>query len=726
MTQVIKIKRSTSTAAPTSLENGELAYSATSGGAHKLFIGRPGGGSGDIDAIGGAYYTNLVDTATDANTASMIVKRDSSGNFSAGTITAALSGNASTASALETARTIALTGDVTGSVSFDGSGNVSISTTIAGGTAATADALTTARTIALSGDVTGTVDFDGSEDVTITTTVAANSVALGTDTTGNYVATLADAGSGNITIANSGAESAAVTIDLADSGVTAGTVGSATAVPVITVDAKGRITSTSTATIATGFTLDDGSNTEAVAGGETIAVSGGTGLTATVAAGNELQFSLDDTAVTPGSYGSATAIPVLTVDQQGRITGVSTTTTSSSFTLAADSGTSNTITGGETLTFSGDTGISTVVGTNSISIDLDDTAVTAGSYGSSTAIPTFTVDQQGRLTAAGTASVATSMSIQGDTGSDTISLLTETLDIAGGTGIATAASSGTNTITVTLADTAVTAGSYGSTTAIPVLSIDAQGRVTSASTAAISTSWTVSDGSNTSSIDGGDTLSVMGGTGVTSTVSGDSVTLAIGQDVSTTADVQFNDVQVDGTLTSDDITSTNISVAGNATITGNLTVQGTTTTVNSNTVAIGDNIMVLNSDETGTPSQNAGIEIERGTATNVLVRWNETTDRWQFTNDGSTYYNIPVSADYDLYTSFSVSDGSTSTAITSGATATFAASGNGISVAENSGTITYSMADATDSVKGVASFASSDFTVTSGVVALTTVDGGTY
>ena len=67
-----------------------------------------------------------------------------------------------------------------------------------------------------------------------------------------------------------------------------------------------------------------------------------------------------------------------------------------------------------------------------------------------------------------------------------------------------------------------------------------------------------------------------------------------------------------------------------------MTVQGTTTTVNSNTVEIGDNILVLNSDEAGTPSQNAGIEVERGTATNVLVRWNETTDRWQFTNDGST------------------------------------------------------------------------------------------
>jgi len=685
MTQVIKIKRSTSTAAPTSLDNGELAYSATSGGAHKLFIGRPGGGSGDIDAIGGAYYTDLVDTATNNNTASMIVKRDASGNFSAGTITAALSGNATTATALAAAVTIALAGDVAGSVSFDGSGNVSI-----------------------------------------TTAIQDNSVDLGTHTTGNYVATVADAGNGNLTISGSGSETAAVTVDLADSGVTAASYGSGTAVPVLAVDAKGRITSASTATIDTTFTVGaDVGDDDVVGGGETLTLSGGTGLTSTVSA-NEVTFALDDTAVSAGTYGSASAVPVITVDAQGRITGVTTQTSSSSFTLAADSGTSNAITGGETLTFNGDTGISTVVGTNSITIDLDDTAVTAGSYGSATAVPTFTVDAQGRLTAAGTAAIAASMNIQGDTGTDSIALLSETLDIAGGTGIATAASDGTSTITVTLSDTAVTSGSYGSTTAIPVLAIDAQGRVTSASTVDVAAGFTLSDGSTTSAIDNGDTLTVTGGTGVTSTVSGDAVTLAIGQAVGTTDDVQFNDVQVDGTLTSDDITSTNISVAGNATITGNLTVQGTTTTVNSNTVAIGDNILVLNSDEAGTPSQNAGLEVERGTATNVLVRWNESTDRWQFTNDGSTYYNIPLSSEYDLYTSFSVTDGSTSTAITSGASATFAASGNGISVGESSGTITYTMADASDSVKGVASFSSDDFTVTSGVVALTAVDGGTY
>lgn len=79
---------------------------------------------------------------------------------------------------------------------------------------------------------------------------------------------------------------------------------------------------------------------------------------------------------------------------------------------------------------------------------------------------------------------------------------------------------------------------------------------------------------------------------------------------------------------------------GTVVIAGDLTVNGTTTQVNSNTVNIGDNILVLNSDEAGTPSQNSGIEIERGTSTNVAFRWNETTDKWQFTNDGSSYIDL--------------------------------------------------------------------------------------
>ncbi len=65
--------------------------------------------------------------AAATNTVSTIVNRDASGNFSAGTITAALTGNASTATTLQNARTIAISGDITGTAtSFNGSANISI------------------------------------------------------------------------------------------------------------------------------------------------------------------------------------------------------------------------------------------------------------------------------------------------------------------------------------------------------------------------------------------------------------------------------------------------------------------------------------------------------------------------------------------------------------------------------------------------------------------------
>jgi len=89
--------------------------------------------------------------------------------------------------------------------------------------------------------------------------------------------------------------------------------------------------------------------------------------------------------------------------------------------------------------------------------------------------------------------------------------------------------------------------------------------------------------------------------------------------------------------TSDFNTDLATALGGNVTIGGNLTVSGTTTTVNSNTVNIGDAIITLNADETGTPSQNAGIEVERGTEANVFIRYNESTNVWEFTNDGSAY-----------------------------------------------------------------------------------------
>ena len=96
---------------------------------------------------------------------------------------------------------------------------------------------------------------------------------------------------------------------------------------------------------------------------------------------------------------------------------------------------------------------------------------------------------------------------------------------------------------------------------------------------------------------------ISGGTGV-SVSSGE---ISIGQAVSTSSNVTFNDMVVSG----------------------NLTVSGTTTTVNTATLSVADNQIILNSDYTGSsPTENGGIEIERGTQTNKTLVWNETDDKW--------------------------------------------------------------------------------------------------
>jgi hypothetical protein len=140
---------------------------------------------------------------------------------------------------------------------------------------------------------------------------------------------------------------------------------------------------------------------------------------------------------------------------------------------------------------------------------------------------------------------------------------------------------------------------------------------------------------------------ISGGTGVTYTT-GTGV-IAIGQPVATSDSVTFADVQTNSVHHTGDITlnpeSGGAANAGQVIIAGNLTVNGTTTSVNSNEVNIGDSIIVLNADETGAPSQNAGFEVERGTSTNKTFIWNETDDAWDLSNetlqnvvlDGGTY-----------------------------------------------------------------------------------------
>ncbi len=98
------------------------------------------------------------------------------------------------------------------------------------------------------------------------------------------------------------------------------------------------------------------------------------------------------------------------------------------------------------------------------------------------------------------------------------------------------------------------------------------------------------------------------------------------------------------TVTVDGSTALTVTSSG-VVIAGNMTVEGTTTTVNSNTVSIADNIVTLNSDATGTPTQNAGVEVERGDEANVQLRWNEGSDKWTFTNDGAVYHPMAVNTD---------------------------------------------------------------------------------
>jgi hypothetical protein len=104
---------------------------------------------------------------------------------------------------------------------------------------------------------------------------------------------------------------------LSNTGVLANTYGSSTQVPVFTVDAKGRITSVTNTNITSG----SGTVTSVAATGTTDITVGGSPITTS----GTLTFALSDTGVAANTYGSATQVPVFTVDAKGRITSVTNT-----------------------------------------------------------------------------------------------------------------------------------------------------------------------------------------------------------------------------------------------------------------------------------------------------------------------------------------------------------------------------------------------------------------
>lgn len=150
---------------------------------------------------------------------------------------------------------------------------------------------------------------------------------------------------------------------------------------------------------------------------------------------------------------------------------------------------------------------------------------------------------------------------------------------------------------------------------------------------------------------------------------GDTITVGLPNDVTIGNDLTVtNALDVDGNVTLGTTTSNTVQISGNTTIGGDLTVNGTTTTVNSNTVNIGDSIITLNSDETGTPSQDAGIEVERGTSANRSLIWDESAGEWTIQQNTGTYERIATYAD-------SVEDVTVTETGTSGITVTETLSG---------------------------------------------------
>ena len=103
------------------------------------------------------------------------------------------------------------------------------------------------------------------------------------------------------------------------------------------------------------------------------------------------------------------------------------------------------------------------------------------------------------------------------------------------------------------------------------------------------------------------------------------------------------------------VKSGSVSVSGDLTVSGNLTISGNTTTLNTETLAVEDNIVILNSTVTGSPTTNAGIEVERGTSNNVVLRWNETSDAWEISNDAGTYSEIGTAASLSTHSSSTTS-----------------------------------------------------------------------
>lgn len=288
------------------------------------------------------------------------------------------------------------------------------------------------------------------------------------------------------------------------------------------------------------------------------------------------------------------------------------------------------------ITINGTTNEVTVSASGSTyTISLPDT-INANTTGSAASLTTsrnivLSGDVSGSASFNGTADANISVAIA----ANSVALGTDTTGdyvagISAGTGIGVAGSGGEGS-TVTVSNTGVTAIT-GTTNEVDV----------SASTGSVTISLPATINANLNGNAASATYATTAGTA--NAVAANSVALGTDTTGNYVASVTgtTNEIEVSGSGEGAAVTIglPESVTLGNLNVTGALTVSGSATYVNTEIVVINDNIIILNANATGSATQDAGIEIERGDDTNVSLLWNETSDAWTVTNDGTNYHNV--------------------------------------------------------------------------------------